>query len=75
MSDGVKIISLLWSGRTWPFKCVNAPRWKLLAINSSYSVRGFALAISDPGFPDTTSNVLAWSGRTRLLFGVKDSYF
>ena len=53
----------------------DAPRWKLLVINSSYSVRGFALAISDPGFTVNISNVLAWSGRTRLLFRVKDSYF
>ena len=55
--------------------CVNAPRWKLLVMNCTYSVRGFALSFSDPGFTHTISNVLAWSGRTRLLFGVRDSYF
>lgn len=76
MSGIGNIISLPWSGRTWPyiyFMTLRAVNFWIM--NCTYSVRGFALSFSDPGFPDTTSNVLAWSGRTRLLFGVKDSYF
>ena len=76
MSGIGNIISLLWSGRTWPFLYFMTLRAvNFWIMNCTNSVRGFALAISDPGFTHTISNVLAWSGRTRLLCGVKDSYF